>query len=189
MGPCFISTEDPSASVTIISGLWASMGPCFISTEDTDRPEIQTEASGASMGPCFISTEDTDQCRCHNQASTASMGPCFISTEDASCISPTFYVSSFNGAVLHQHGRPELCEISGELGGLQWGRASSARKTRSSPQLSGRLVHGFNGAVLHQHGRPPCNSPKGTRTQSFNGAVLHQHGRRFVRLCREDKAV
>ena len=37
----------------------------------------------------------------------ASMGPCFISTEDLPGPKIAVYIArSFNGAVLHQHGRP-----------------------------------------------------------------------------------
>ena len=83
-----------------------------------------------SMGPYFISTEDE---RCGHQAShqrSASMGPCFISTEDFRTMRrgcPA--LTSFNGAVLHQHGRQSSFDSTDS----SWTR--------------------FNGAVLHQHGR------------------------------------
>ena len=61
----------------------------------------------------------------------------------------------FNGAVLHQHGRqwgesppPSQTTL------LQWGRASSARKTSRRTNSRAPTCCCFNGAVLHQHGRP-----------------------------------
>ena len=159
----------------------------------------------ASMGPCFISTED----RCGGRGNCgqrlgASMGPCFISTEDPPVTSDD----------------ARLTDV------LQWGRASSARKTWSSRLAMETTLFDFNGAVLHQHGRPsrcrrstcavpstsmgPCfisteDHPQRPRVatcghtsmgpcfistedrrarespvhrdRNFNGAVLHQHGR------------
>src|SRR4051812_25942895 len=56
------------------------------------------------------------------------MGPCFISTEGANTCAPPYAMARFNGAVLHQHGRQESLAIDVWRIGLQWGRASSARK-------------------------------------------------------------
>ena len=155
MGPCFISTEDrlsaarrPKYPTTLQWGRAssarktrkiktenkmtnrASMGPCFISTEDLVATGTRPgDTSTASMGPCFISTEDDGWGGGSGGVADASMGPCFISTEDG-MTSPR---------VRH-------------LLKLQWGRASSARKTGWLAWSSFPTAR-FNGAVLHQHGR------------------------------------
>ena len=59
------------------------------------------------------------------------MEPCFVSTEDWG----------------YDDGRATLT-------GLQWSRASSARKTRDAPAGRNNCIC-FNGAVLRQHGRLP----------------------------------
>ena len=89
-----------------------------------------TSEGVASMGPCFISTEGNASASKLRQIGwSASMGPCFISTE---------------GTV------GAICERGPAT--LQWGRASSARKTRCVGDGPDPFS-GFNGAVLHQHGR------------------------------------
>ena len=82
------------------------------------------------MGPCFMSTEDINSELLLLMLNPASMGPCFMSTEDAgSAASPQMGHLGFNGAVLHEHGRPHSVGVS-----------------RRTPPC-------FNGAVLHEHGR------------------------------------
>ena len=110
------------------------MGPCFISTEDNGgkaphqaRPRCFNGAVLHQHGRRALSANVTRQPR-------ASMGPCFISTEDTTQTQPRPPgAACFNGAVLHQHGRHSL-RVDHPLvttGLLQWGRASSARKTRT----------------------------------------------------------
>src|SRR5689334_58330 len=60
----------------------------------------------------------------------ASMGPCFISTESR--------VANVDRSPLN---------------GLQWDRASSARRAKPA-QWHGATGPSFNGTVLHQHGEP-----------------------------------
>ena len=166
-------------------------------------------------------------CRDHCRPSIASMGPCFISTEDAGTwLIVAFERRRFNGAVLHQHGRHGICgpmvfyfpasmgpcfistedakfcsTFGHESGALQWGRASSARKTlelagksalyeelqwgraSSARKTIQRLVHN---AGCQPASMGPCFistedvDSRGDNCRTgicFNGAVLHQHGR------------
>ena len=135
MGPCFISTEDDEALTNFFGQRVASMGPCFISTEDPLGRRPQAVVDRASMGPCFISTEDPMWVTNSASRPDPSMGPCFISTEDRGHHPPFLNLNTL----------------------LQWGRASSARKTPRTHQMDQSAVRRFNGAVLHQHGRPPAS--------------------------------
>ena len=59
------------------------------------------------MGPCFMSTEDLVAFDADRLGRLASMGPCFMSTEDKIVREELAkFDSRFNGAVLHEHGRP-----------------------------------------------------------------------------------
>ena len=180
MGPCFISTEDQPCGMPLASRPPASMGPCFISTEDVPLEFHRRHCCrSASMGPCFISTEDGSDglvpkrlVAGFNGAVLHQHGRRMIRLDGC------FRSKCFNGAVLHQHGRlrrqacPENrrshasmgpCFISTEdaatfgipckVSPLQWGRASSARKTTGGTAAATITLARFNGAVLHQHGR------------------------------------
>ena len=60
--------------------------------------------------------------------------------------------------------------------GLQWGRASSARKARCARHATTRRPP-FNGAALLQRGRRGRDDCRLCQPKSFNGAALLQRGR------------
>ena len=133
----------------------------------------------ASMGPSLFRTEDMPQPIEFATRIVASMGPSLFRTEDTRLRIAT----------------------SLRIGGLQWGRPYSGRKTYRfmlPPPQSARASMGpslfrtedtkvsrflraltsrFNGAVLIQDGRQESASPVSVTEQSFNGAVLIQDGR------------
>ncbi len=82
-----------------------------------------------SMEPCFVSTEDIGTTKAGYPGRLPSMEPCFVSTEDLELLAENERLAPFNGAVLRQHGRQPDGLGAGGTAGLQWSRASSARKT------------------------------------------------------------
>ena len=115
-----------------VAGDDASMGPCFISTEDNISVTLSRWLPTLQWGRASSARKTPWTCDKAIADAHASMGPCFISTEDVMLVSlVSTSVSRFNGAVLHQHGRHFSYDAVAQQKQrrLQWGRASSARKT------------------------------------------------------------
>ena len=131
------------------------------------------------MGPCFISTEGFPCGRLLGWRDAASMGPCFISTEGTACLSVVAgFPSGFNGAVLHQHGRPVPNRRLHVTGGV----ASMGPCFISTEGNAGRFAittrsHASMGPCFISTEGVRAWFCRHRRTASFNGAVLHQHGR------------
>jgi hypothetical protein len=106
-------------------------------------------------------------------APSASMGPCFISTESKSK-GGTDDVSSFNGTVLHQHVELARAGMMASSTGLQWDRASSARRAHPRADEQAHHLASMGPCFISTESSQPTSSPGAS--SGFNGTVLHQHG-------------
>ncbi len=108
----------------------ASMGPPFIRAEDSGPPIPYRSGQHASMGPPFIRAEDRNAVVFQAWRDALQWGRPSSGRKTASGRVAARRLQRFNGAALHQGGRPAMEPVD------------------STPD--GR----FNGAALHQGGRP-----------------------------------
>ena len=115
MGPCFISTEDGRGVAWSISRLSKLQWGRASSARKT-RAAIGRQPDGlrASMGPCFISTEDLLQVKgLARGQGQLQWGRASSARKTCPTMRGHRCRTCFNGAVLHQHGRPPASQLLG----------------------------------------------------------------------------
>ena len=155
-----------------------SMGPSLFSSEDVTSDESSSSSSPLQWGRAYSARKTSGPTGGMPVGNRTSMGPSLFSSEDCfvACLRLGVGPTSMGPSLFSSEDVISFTRWDFRKSQLQWGRAYSARKTKTE-RVQRLLRVRFNGAELIQLGRPATHRSPATHGSSFNGAELIQLGR------------